>query len=498
MKKRPFKTIPILLGTCLLVLFHLFTAAPTLAHWADLAVADITIAPQTTHVTLTFPTGLIPAADDDRDGKLSAPEITAHQAMLQRHLGEKIQITNGLNQPGILTVSPSDLSALPPNLQSSTATHSTVKLVYAWRSPTNGVKIRYNLFEPGVATARCLATITAEGAALSTAAKGVKNVIFSPENLEFSLTPNAPLNWAGGIWVTIAGAFLWGAAHALSPGHGKTLVGAYLMGERATARHALFLGLTTTITHTLGVFTLGIVALLASKSFVPEQLFPWLSLISGLMVVVIGGNLLRDRLRPTIGHRHRRNQPRQAMEMHHGHDSHGHGHDHGHDHGHGHSHGHSHDHHDHSHHPSDHDPSHHDPSHPERMNSHSHSHGSHSHSHLPPEGVSWKNLAALGVSGGMIPCPSALVLLLSSIALGQVAYGLILVISFSLGLAAVLTGLGLMLVYSKQIFAKLPVRGGQRFARVRSLIPTLTAIVITLIGLGISIQAIGQIGAVKL
>ncbi len=482
MKKRPFKTISILLGICLSLVL-LLTAAPTLAHWADLAVADIVIAPTTTQVTLTFPTGLVRGADDDRDGQLSAPEITAHQAMLQKYLAEKIQITNSFNQPGILTVSASDLSALPPNLQSNTAAHSTVKLVYAWRSPTDGVKIRYNLFEPGVATARCLATITTQGTALGTAqgtsAKGVKNVIFSPENLEFSLQTNAPLNWAGGIWVTIAGAFLWGAAHALSPGHGKTLVGAYLMGERATARHALFLGLTTTITHTLGVFTLGLVTLLASKSFVPEQLFPWLSLISGLMVAVIGGNLLRARLR--------RNQPHQAMESKvyddHSHNDHSH---------------HDHSHHDHSHHHSSHhDPSHHG-HHPERMNPHEHSHGSHTHSHLPPSAVSWKNLAALGVSGGIIPCPSALVLLLSSIALGQITYGLILVTSFSLGLAAVLTGLGLMLVYSKQIFAKLPVRESQRFAWVRSLIPTLTATIITLIGLGISIQAIGQIGSVKL
>src|SRR4030095_1590279 len=91
--------------------------------------------------------------------------------------------------------------------------------------------------------------------------------------------------------------FIWGAMHAMTPGHGKTIVGAYLVGSRGTLKHALYLGLTTTITHTLGVFALGLITLFAAQYIVPEKLFPWLSLLSGLFVVGIGVNLLVSRFR---------------------------------------------------------------------------------------------------------------------------------------------------------------------------------------------------------
>src|SRR5690349_1204795 len=91
--------------------------------------------------------------------------------------------------------------------------------------------------------------------------------------------------------------FLWGAMHALTPGHGKTIVGAYLVGSRGTMKHAIYLGLTTTITHTLGVFALGLVTLFAAQFIVPEKLFPWLSLLSGLFVVGIGVNLIVSRFK---------------------------------------------------------------------------------------------------------------------------------------------------------------------------------------------------------
>ncbi len=110
--------------------------------------------------------------------------------------------------------------------------------------------------------------------------------------------------------VGVAGALLaamaWGAAHALSPGHGKTVVGAYLVGSRGTAKHALFLGATVTATHTVGVLALGLVTLFASRYIVPEQLYPWMSLISGLLVVGMGLLVLRQRVRggPAFGHHH--------------------------------------------------------------------------------------------------------------------------------------------------------------------------------------------------
>lgn len=457
MKKLFFRSCLLLLSFITFLGIHLLTASSSQAHWADLASADIKINPTSAQMLLTIPTGLVAKADTDRNGKLSTTEIDSNQVLLQDLLGEKIQIINDRNQPGALQIS--SATALPNSLASSSNDRSTIQLTYSWPTETSGVKIHYGLFEPGIQTARCITTISHN--------KTVKNIIFSPENQDATSFPNSPLN-SSSIWVTIVGAFLWGGAHAMSPGHGKTLVGAYLMGEKATVRHAFFLGLTTTVTHTLGVFILGGVTLLASRAFLPEQLFPWLSLISGLLVVTIGGNLLRDRLNKQTDLKLHSN-PHSESHHHHSHD---------------HSHAHSHSH----------DSTHHH---------HSHS-GGHTHSHIPPEGnVNLKSLLALGISGGLIPCPSALLLLLSSIALGQVGYGLILVLSFSLGLASVLTGLGLLLIYSKHLFKRLPIekwtdQKSFQLKRVMNVIPIVTAAAITFIGLIISIQALWQIGMIKM
>ncbi|MEA2299023.1 MAG: nickel/cobalt transporter (NicO) family protein, partial [Solirubrobacteraceae bacterium] len=101
----------------------------------------------------------------------------------------------------------------------------------------------------------------------------------------------------GVLLVLLLAAFGWGAVHALSPGHGKGMVAAYLVGSRGTPRHALALGLTVTVTHTVGVFALGAVTLLLSRYVLPEQLYPWLNLVAGLLVLVIGAAVLRSRIR---------------------------------------------------------------------------------------------------------------------------------------------------------------------------------------------------------
>jgi nickel/cobalt exporter len=214
-------------------------------------------------------------------------------------------------------------------------------------------------------------------------------------------------------------AFALGAVHALTPGHGKTIVAAYLVGSRGTLKHAAFLGAMVTFTHTVSVFLLGMATLFLFQYVVPENITRILGAISGLSIVAIGGWMLYKRLRRT-GHAHSHD---------HEHDR-GHGHSHSHDHHHHHSHGHDH-HHDHSH-------------------DHAHSHGPHGHSHMPDE-VSWSGLVALGASGGLVPCESALVLLLSAIALRRVGLGLVLLVSFSLGLAIVLMGIGVLVIYAKNL-----------------------------------------------
>ncbi len=179
-------------------------------------------------------------------------------------------------------------------------------------------------------------------------------------------------------------ALVTGAGHALSPGHGKTMVAAYLVGSQGTPQQALLLSLVTTLTHTIGVFVLGVLALLLSKYILPEQLYPLLSLLSGLMVCSVGFWLLDRHLNPVPKHYH-----------------------------------------------------------------HSHIHVS-DHIHHPTRShVTLRSLLMLGVAGGLVPCPSALVLLLSAIALHQTAYGLLLVGAFSFGLAVVLMSIGLAIVYAR-------------------------------------------------
>jgi ABC-type nickel/cobalt efflux system permease component RcnA len=268
-------------------------------------------------------------------------------------------------------------------------------------------------------------------------------------------------------------ALFLGAGHALTPGHGKTIVAAYLVGARGTARHAVFLGLTTTVTHTIGVFALGAVTLLVSNYILPEQLYPWLEFLSGALVVVIGVTLFRSRLagllrRPTTS------DQRPTTIHYHTHD----GHDHTHDHEHHHDHEHDHQH-DHGH-----------------EHVHGHDHGPHGHSHMPPGAdgrpVTWRSLLALGVSGGLLPCPSALVVLLSAIALHRVALGMLLIVAFSIGLATVLTGIGLLLVFARRLFERFPTDG-----RLLRALPVASAAIVTLAGLGIALSALFQAGFLR-
>ena len=272
----------------------------------------------------------------------------------------------------------------------------------------------------------------------------------------------------GAITLALAGAFVWGALHAFSPGHGKTIVAAYLVGSRATARHALFLGLTTTITHTTGVFTLGLITLLASRYIVPEQLYPWLETASGLLLIIMGLALFMGRLRRAPAH---------VYDHSHTHTS---DHDHGHRGEHRHEHGHDH---------------------------HGADDHSHTHSHLPPGAgstrVTWRSLLALGISGGLLPCPSALVVMLGAIALNRLVFGLVLIIIFSTGLASALTVLGIVMVHAKTLLVRFN-HDGRLFGRfalnsgVIRILPAISALFIVVAGIGITLAALTQAGMIRL
>ncbi|MEX2261355.1 MAG: hypothetical protein WD696_05355 [Bryobacteraceae bacterium] len=250
------------------------------------------------------------------------------------------------------------------------------------------------------------------------------------------LLGNAELTF-GMLLIGIAVAFGLGAMHALSPGHGKTIVAAYLVGARGSFRHAVFLGGMVTFTHTISVFALGLTTLFLSQYVVPEKIYPVLGAISGISIVWIGAVLLVKRARRLSGHAH---------HHHHHHDAHGHG--------------------------------------------LTHTHDGHTHNHVPEGDVTMASLIALGASGGLVPCPSALVLLLSSVAMGRVGLGLILLVGFSLGLAAVLTGIGVLVLYAKNLLPDTD--SGARHAAFR-LIPVLSAAVIVCVGLAMTAVSLGWI-----
>jgi ABC-type nickel/cobalt efflux system permease component RcnA len=294
---------------------------------------------------------------------------------------------------------------------------------------------------------------------------------------------------------TLLAAVIWGAGHALTPGHGKALVGAYLIGSRSTPWHAVYLGLTVTFTHTLGVLALGLVALFASRYVLPEQLYPWLGAVSGLIVVGMGLFMLRRRIRPLIaGYIADRNH--HLAHGHHHPDTTMHSHDHDHSHNrvdnvHGHDHAHPHPHDDDG--PQDHSHHHHGHVH---QHTHGHSHGhshNHGHSYLPPgadgEPVTWRSLLLLGISGGLLPCPAALVLLLAAVSINRAAFGIALVVAFSLGLAAVLTVVGLLFVKGSRIVQRVP-----RLTAWGRYLPVASALAITVLGVVLTAGAAGNLG----
>jgi len=263
-------------------------------------------------------------------------------------------------------------------------------------------------------------------------------------------------------------AFGFGAAHALTPGHGKTIVAAYLVGSRGTFKHAVFLGAMVTFTHTISVFLLGLGVLFLSNIVKPEKITPVLGAISGLSIVAVGTSLFYKRLKRLRAVEHHHHDHGHSHDHAHTHEHvHAHVHDHAHTHAHAHAHQHGHDH-DHTH-VHDHDHHHHD-----------HDHGPHGHSHVPEGDITLGSLIALGASGGLVPCPSALVLLLASISFGHVGAGLVLLVAFSFGLAGVLMAIGMMVLYAK---SWLPDPAKTSRHQAFRLVPVLSAAVIVCIGL---------------
>jgi ABC-type nickel/cobalt efflux system permease component RcnA len=222
-----------------------------------------------------------------------------------------------------------------------------------------------------------------------------------------------------GLGLALGLAILLGAIHAASPGHGKTIMAAYLVGLRGTPGQAAVIAATVTLTHTAGVLVLGL-ALSLTRAFAPERLYPWLGVASGLLLAGLGATLLRRALRARGGHHH---------------------HDHGHEHGHGHTHG------------------------------------------PGPDALGRRGLVTLGFAGGLVPSPSALVVLLGSAALGRPWQGLTLVVAYGAGMAVTLTGAGLLLVRARTLVERRRLSAPPRLAALVRVLPVGTASLVVAGGL---------------
>jgi ABC-type nickel/cobalt efflux system permease component RcnA len=237
-----------------------------------------------------------------------------------------------------------------------------------------------------------------------------------------------------------------GAWHALTPGHGKTLMAAYLVGTRGTPIHAVGLGLSVAVSHTMGIVALALLIVGAQSVLAPDVVVRTTPIVAAMSIVVIGGWML-------IGEARRRRAVRET-----------------HDHVHEHDHGVAGEHGDDS---------------PD-----AHSHGGVRHSHLPPGGsnLSWRGLFVLGLAGGLIPSTSALLILLGSMAAGRPAFGLVLVVAFGLGMAAVMTGVGLAMVFARGRLDRVP--RGSTLGRLAGAAPLLASVAVLSLGVVLTWSAV--------
>jgi nickel/cobalt exporter len=334
-----------------------------------------------------------------------------------------------------LTQYPADPTVAPPQDVRAEMTWSVPQpLVAVTKAPVEAPPVIHQIVQPHLAPpAPAPATLTAKAAPPGTVTRGDYLSRFLHER---QLTP-----WM--ILVALGAAFVLGSAHALTPGHGKTIVAAYLVGSRGTLRHAAFLGAIVTFTHTIVVFALGLVTLFLFDYVVPEKITAFLGALSGVSIAVIGAWMLFKKILATSDSRSHVDQYT-------------------HSHGGGHTHSHGGD---------------------------THSHGGLEHSHVPEE-LSWKGLVALGASGGLVPCESALVLLLGAIALGRVGLGLMLLVSFSLGLAIVLMGIGMLVLYAKNLLPESKRSGNNPLIRWASIASPAIVLIIGIVMTGVSLGLI--------
>ncbi len=371
--------------------------------------------------------------------RLGWREITA--------VGDGVELVDSnvpaVSPSGVLTAYPEDLLSAPLDVQDAT------------------IRIRSG---SGV-----VAGGSTPGAPADSLTRGVDRLTAAYTNLISSHELTLPFGL-----LAVALATVLGAMHAFAPGHGKALMAATLVGREGSLRQAVTIGLSVTVTHSVGVLLLGL-ALTVTSLVAPERVYPWLGLVSGVLLVAIGTTLLRAAMRrPTYVVAEAEGVQELVLRA-------------GHTHG-GLTHG---------PHPAGHDPagpdSVEDDGHGHPYSPAPHSHGFFSHTHEPAQ-LGTKSLLAVGFTGGLVPSPSALLVLLGGIALGRAWFGVVLVVAYGLGMAAALVAVGLALVRFKDWLdsysARLTLRGHGKIASFTTRwLPAATSALVILVGLGVAARA---------
>jgi len=339
-------------------------------------------------------------------------------------VGPGVQLADGLplqaDRSSMLTNYPTDLLNSPPQDLAATVAFSVAPPRYA--SPARPAPIQHAPIQQAPIQQTMVAPKTAPPLNLQ------PNRQATPRNSFTELMAGKQLSLSV-IWIAALVAAGLGALHALEPGHGKTIVAAYLVGSKGTARHAFLLGLIVTVSHTAGVYLLGGVTLYAQKYIVPDRLYPFLSVLSGIIIAGMGLYLFLQRFAG-----------------------------------------------------------------PEFAHSHTHGPGGHQHVPSPEKRIAGRQIALLGITGGMVPCPAALIVLLSAAAVHRVAFGLFLIVAFSVGLAAVLIAMGLTAVYAGRLMSRLPVDG----PIIQRWLPIASAAMITTLGFVVAVRGLMAAGIVQI
>jgi ABC-type nickel/cobalt efflux system permease component RcnA len=373
-----------------------------------------------------------------------------------------------------LTAYPTDLLAQPPDVREVTFSASPGGPVAPPLTLTDAVLLPGAPMVPGLA----VGGVPAAAGPVAAVPGGIIPAELSDLLGSSDLSPFA-------IFVALLVAAALGAGHALTPGHGKTIMAAYLVGSRGTARHAVGLGLSVALSHTIGILVLAGLVVAAGEALPPERFQRIAPIVSAVVVLAIGVWMVVGEVRRRWAHAPALalagvGGQRLAVARVPGSADHGHAHPHGSEHDHEHTHGdRSHDH------------------------GHEHGHGPLRHRHDAPakSSLSWQGLFTLGLAGGIIPSTSALLILLATVATGQAAYGLLLVVAFGLGMAAVMVAIGLALVLARErveqaaASADTAGRAPRLLASTMSAAPTVGSIVVLALGVVLTVQAIGGVSA---